>query len=354
MTDIFDKILKNGESIFLNDAALDFEFIPSVLLHRENQQAYIGESIRLLEKGRNGINLFIHGHPGIGKTLATRYILRQVEENTDEISTFYINCWKHNTSYKIIVELCNLLNHKFIGDKSTHELINEIKPRLNKKPIVICLDEVDKLENDDVLYFILEEVYKKTLILITNERSWLDELDKRIRSRLYADLLEFKSYNYEETFDILKKRCEYAFYPSVINKTLIEIIAKKSHEIQDIRSGIHLLKESGNLAESRSSKIINEEDVNKAIMKLNEFKIRSSNDISKEKNELLSLVKDNSGKQASEIFKLYDKDISYKTFRRRLEELQNSKLITLENKQNASKGLVTYVYFGLIKNLNEF
>ena len=45
--------LSNNESIFLNDAALDYNFIPSILLHREGQQSYIGDSIRLLEQNRN-------------------------------------------------------------------------------------------------------------------------------------------------------------------------------------------------------------------------------------------------------------------------------------------------------------
>jgi Cdc6-like AAA superfamily ATPase len=73
--------------------------------------------------------------------------------------------------------------------------MNDVKKILNRKSLVFCLDEVDKLENYDTIYFILEDLYKKTLILITNERSWLDELDKRIRSRLYAELLEFRAYN---------------------------------------------------------------------------------------------------------------------------------------------------------------
>ena len=74
--------LYGNESIFLNDSALDFNFIPQVLIHRENQQAYIGNSIKLLEQNRNGRNLFIFGNPGIGKTLATIYVLKQVEENS--------------------------------------------------------------------------------------------------------------------------------------------------------------------------------------------------------------------------------------------------------------------------------
>jgi len=346
--------LAGNETIFMNEIALDYSFIPPILIHRENQQAYIGNSIKMLEQKRNGKNLFIYGNPGVGKTLATRYILKQVEENSNEILPIYINCWKHNTSYKITLELCNLINYKFIGDKPTDELMKIIKPILNKKSLVICFDEIDKLENHDILYFILEDIYKKTLILITNERSWLDELDKRLRSRLYAELLEFKPYNYKETFDILKKRAEYAFYPNVINKNLIEIIAKKTFELQDIRAGIYLLKESGNLAESRSSKVINNDDVENAIKKLQDFKIRNSKEISNEKNELLELVKNNSGRAASDLFKIYNRDISYKTFRRRLEDLASSRLITLEDKSIGAKGKITYVYFGISKSLNEF
>ena len=346
--------LQGNETIFMNDIALSYDFIPKEIPWRENENHYIAECIKPLFNDRNGKNLFIYGSPGIGKTLAVKSVFLELEEKTDEISSFYINCWKHNTTHKVIIEICNLINYKFIIDKSTNELMNDLKKILNKKPIVICLDEADKLENSNILYFILEDLYKKTLILITNERSWLDELDKRVRSRLYAELLNFKEYNYEETFDILKKRAEYAFYQNVINKELIEKISKKSYELKDIRSGIYLLKESGNLAESRSSKIINEDDVNNAIKKLNEFKIKSSNDVGKDKNELLELIKNNSGMPANELFKLYNKDISYRTFRRRIDDLVNSRLISVENKQSGDKSNVSYVYFGITKSLNEF
>ena len=187
--------LSNNESIFLNDAALDYNFIPSVIMHRESQQAYIGNSIRLLEQNKNGRNLFIFGSPGIGKTLATKYVLKQVEENSEEILPVYINCWKHDTSYKILIEICNLINYKFIQLKATDQLMNEIKPILNKKSIVLCLDEIDKLQDFSILYYFLEDIFKRSLIFITNEKDWINSIDKRLSSRLYADKLEFKSYN---------------------------------------------------------------------------------------------------------------------------------------------------------------
>ena len=273
--------LAGNETIFLNDIALSYDFIPKEIPHRENEHHYIATCIKPLFINRNGKNLFIFGSPGIGKTLAIKSIFKELEETSDNILTFYINCWKHNTTYKIILEICSLINYKFAVDKSSDEILKNIKPILNKNSIIFCFDEADKLENHNILYFILEDIYKKTIILITNENSWINKLDNRIKSRLYSELLEFRAYNYEETYDILKKRSEYAFYPSVINKEALELIAKKTFELQDIRAGLYLLKESGNLAESKSSKKISLEDVNNAIKKLQEFQIKDDSEINK-------------------------------------------------------------------------
>lgn len=346
--------LKGNESIFLNDVALDYNFIPPVLLHRSNQQSYIGNSIKLLDQNRNGRNLFIFGAPGIGKTLATKYVLKQVEENSEEIIPIYINCWKHDTSYKIILEICNLINYKFIQYKATDQLMKDIKPILNKKAIVLCLDEIDKLQDFSILYYFLEDIFKRSLIFITNEKGWINRIDARLRSRLYADNLEFKPYNYNEILGILKQRIEYAFVKNVFEKDCIEEIAKETYKLNDVRAGIFLLKESGDIAELRSSKKISLNDVKKAISKLNDFKIKQDNELNEEQNEILELVKKHSGKEIKDIYNYYKKGMSYRTFRRRLEELKDAKLITLEEKSLGAKGKIAHVYFGINKSLSEF
>jgi cell division control protein 6 len=344
--------LGDNESIFLNDAALDYNFIPGVLMHREGQQAYIGNSIKLLEQNRNGRNLFIFGAPGIGKTLATRYVLKQVEENSENILPIYINCWKHDTSYKILLEICDLINYKFIQYKATDQLMKDIKNILNKKAIVLCLDEIDKLQDFSILYYFLEDIFKRSLIFITNEKEWTDTIDTRLKSRLYANNLEFKPYNYNEILDILKQRIEYAFVKNVFEKNCLEEICKKTYELNDVRAGIFLLKEAGDIAEQRASKKISLDDVKKAINKLPDFKIK--NDLDEEQNKILELVRKYSGKPIRDIYNYYDKNVSYRTFRRRLEELNNAKLITLEEKSLGARGKVAYVYFGLNKSLAEF
>ena len=350
----FKNHLKDSESLFLNPIALDYDYQPKLVPHRENQQFFIASWIKPLFQSRNGKNVFVFGSPGIGKTVSIRHVLKELEEETSEIIPLYINCWKKNTAYKILIEICALLDYKFIHDKTTDELLEIITKILNKKSSVICLDECDKLVDTDLIYNLLESLYRKTIIIVMNDKYWLNKLDLRLKSRLLPELLEFKPYTYEQTLDILKQRASYAFVENTFNKDVLENIAKKTYELKDIRTGLYLLKESGDFAESRASKKIEIKDIEYTIKKLENFKIKNSKDLSNETNEILELIKKNSGKQTTELFKLYNKDISYKTFRRRLEELKKANLITIEEKSKGIKGKSTFVYFGTLKKLDEF
>ena len=351
---IFDNALRDEESLFLNPVALDFEFIPPIVKFRENNQQYIATCIKPLLQKRSGRNLFIFGTPGIGKTLASRHVLKEMNEETDEIIPVYINCWKKDTSYKIALHICELINYKWTQNKKTDELLKEIAKILNKKSVVFVFDECDQLKDYTALYSILEDVYKKTVIMITNEKSWHDNLDIRLKSRLNLDLLQFKPYNLQETKEILKQRVEYAFAPGVFDMNNLDLISSKAFELSDVRTGIYLLKESGDIAEGLSSKKISQEHVKQALEKLDKFKVRSSADLSNEENELLNLVRNNSGKTATELHKLYSKEVSYKTFRRRLEDLNKARLILIEEESKGIKGRSTIIKANSIKKLTDY
>lgn len=356
MTDVFDKIPNDRESIILNEIALSYDFIPKEIPHRENENHYIATCIKPLMNNRNGKNLFIFGTPGIGKTLAVKSVFREMSEKgiDEEVRPIYINCWKYNTPYKITLEICRQIEYKFTHNKTIDQLITIIGKQLSKKSAVICLDECDKFSDQEILYNIFESIFRKTIILITNEKNWINNLDPRIKSRLIPELLEFKPYNYKETYDILKKRSEYAFIPNTANKDVLTLIAEETFKFKDIRTGIYLLKEAAELAESKLRNKILKEDVKTSLSKLDKFKIKSSKELEKKEDELLNLIKENSGKTARDLFKLYNKDISYKTFRRRLEDLRKANLIYIEEQFLGAKGKVSIVNYGSLKRLSEF
>lgn len=352
---LFDDTLKAGESLIKNEEALDFEFVPKLMPYRENQHRQIAECIKPLLAGRNGSNLFVSGSPGIGKTAAVKSVFRELEEETDEILAIYINCWQKNTTYKVILGICEELEYRFTQNKKTEELFKVVKAMLNKQPVVFAFDEVDKLEDTDFLYSILEDIYKKSIIMVTNYREWLITLDPRIKSRLNPELLHFNNYNEKETQGIIDERIKYAFVPGVWEQAAVRRISSKTYELKDIRQGIFMLREADIAAEKESSKKILERHAEEAISKICEFDAKDPEELEEDTRLALETVKSNSGKKIGELFEIYRKkggSKTYKTFQRKIEKLEKAKFIETSKTAGGALGNTTIVTYN--KKLSEF
>ncbi|MFH1399277.1 MAG: AAA family ATPase [Candidatus Woesearchaeota archaeon] len=354
---LFKDMLSSDQTLFKNPVSLDYDFLPKMIPHRENEQQRIATCIRPLFNARNGRNIIIFGKPGVGKTAACRHVLQELEEQTDDITPIYINCWQKNTNYKILIEMCAILNYKLTHNKKTDELLDIVVKLLNKKSAGIVFDEVDKVDNYDFLYQLLEGLYRKCIILITNFKEWVVTLDDRIKSRLVPEMLEFKPYTLAETRGILKERVEAAFYPQVFENEAFELIAQKTCQLQDVRSGLYLLKESATLAEDQSQKKVDTATVKKAISKLEEFKIRKSTELDDETRVILNIIKTNSPNKIGDLFKAYQQQggkMVYKSFQRKVKRLEQGKYITVSKTHGGKEGSTTIVTYSETKKLTDF
>lgn len=338
---IFGDILKSDETIFKNPVALDYDYIPKAIPFRDQQQHHMASCIKPLLQDRSGRNLFIHGPPGIGKTVACRHVLKELEETYDEVEPIYINCWQKNSSYKVMIGICDHLGYKFTHNKKTDELFNVVKEFLNKKSVVFVFDEIDKVEEYDFLYWILEQIYKKSVFLITNYKEWLLNLDERIKSRLTAEMLEFRPYTLPETREIVQQRVGYAFKDNVVDADVIESVVKKTYEMQDIRKGLYLLREAGNLSEDKSIRKVTMEQIAAAIRKLDEFTINKEEGLDDEMRKIFELIKKHPDSRTGELYDIYLNNggkSSQKTFTRKLNRLEEGKFIVLEKSGGGSDG----------------
>jgi len=357
MGDLFKNILGSNETLFKNDVALDFSFQPKLVPYREKEQRFIASCIKPLFDEKSGKNIFIFGQPGVGKTVALKHVLSELEEETEDINALYINCWQRNTTYKIVLEICDMMGFKFVQNKKTEELFKLVKQTLNKKSVVFVFDEIDKLQDLDFPYMILEDVYRKTIIMITNYKDWIVNLDERIKSRLMPEIIEFKPYSYDETKGILKQRVEYALHQNVLSDDALELIARKTFELQDIRTGLHLLKEAGLIAESKSSRKIILEHAKSALNKIDEFTIKKSEYLATDEKLILDLVKSNSGRKIGDFFKMYQNNggkLVYKSFQRKIDRLEKNKFITVEKTAGGNEGNTTIIRHNSEKKLTEF
>jgi len=354
---VFDKILRAEESLFKNVDALDPQFVPKIVPFREEQQRAIEYAILPLFSDRNGKNLVLHGLPGVGKTVACKKVLQELEDKTDEILPLYVNCWQKNTSYKVALSICEQLGYRFTQNKKTDELFDDVVKLLNKKKAVFVFDEIDKAEEFDFLYTLLEEVYRKAIILLTNFKSFLDELDDRIKSRLLPELVEFKPYTLDETKGILKQRVEYAFHPNVWETDAFLEIAKKSAELKDIRAGIQLLKDAGDKAEMKASRKVTPEHASEAIQKLEEMGVKGSTDLLDDDKVMMETIKKHSNTRIGELYREYQDaggDKTYKTFQRRMKNLEEQGYVALTRQEGAGGNTTIVEYKEKTKRLTEF
>jgi len=336
---LFDNMLKDNESLFKDEDTLDFDYLPELLPYRENQQQYLAECIKPLIQGRQGKSLLISGAPGIGKTSCVKFVFRELLEMTDDVKPVFINCWKKQTTNAVLADVANQLGAIGAQFKNNEELWDAVQKGLKRfKGIVLAFDEIDKAKEHDFLYQIIENVPRFTILLITNERDFLANMDTRIRSRLVVEELEFPAYKKAEVAGILEERKKYAFVSGVWSKEAFEMVIEKCCSKGDIRTGLVLMREAGRSAEKEASKRITVEHVMKS--KAGILDIQAS-DLDEREKRVLSVIKENRGVETGKLAELLKEEglnIPDSTLRRVLQKLDKGGYIFREPAQAEGGG----------------
>ncbi|MEM4369322.1 MAG: AAA family ATPase, partial [Desulfurococcaceae archaeon] len=227
--DIIEEIIrKRGlvSRIFANREILHPDYIPDTLPHREREIAKLAEILVVSAKGEKPSNVFLYGLTGTGKTVVAKYVVKKLTEKVAtlgvKLNYAYVNTRKVDTAYKVFSQVASS-----IGLRVPHTglALSEIYRRyVNALDSwgglhIVILDEIDyfvKKNGDDVLYRLLrinEDLSraKVSIIGITNNLYFVENLDPRVKSSLGEEEIVFTPYNAEQLFTILKQRAEKAF-----------------------------------------------------------------------------------------------------------------------------------------------
>ena len=274
----FEELLKR-QSLFKDEGKLDINYIPNDLPHRDKELSILSQLFLGLITNPNSISrrILITGKTGIGKTVTVKSfgnILESVSKKRDiNIKYAHVNCRKERTSYKVLIRLIQLLDHRFpkrgYSSQDLLDILIEFLHRYNIH-ILVVLDELSYLINkhEDLIYSLtrinddnFEGEQRLSIIGIVRELSCLNNLDNSTMSTLQRNILKFKNYSESQIFDILKYRSDNSLKKNVLSDKMIKMISEITASSGDIRHGLNIIWRSCKIAESKNLKYVNAECV---------------------------------------------------------------------------------------------
>jgi archaeal cell division control protein 6 len=279
--DIF-KRAKEGRVLFQNRDALSPEYIPDELPFRESQTRQVAQILAPALHGSKPSNLLLYGKTGTGKTAVARLVVEklQAQDASKQIATCYVNTRISSTEYRTLAKIADSL--PIAEDKKipgTGLSIGAVLERIfttikeNNIHLILVLDEIDYLVNgygDDILYQFTRagenvEPGFFTMVGISNDLKFKDELDPRVLSSLGEEELVFPPYTTEELHAILTARSRIAFKPGTVPDAVLNLCAALAgSEHGDARRAVDLLRVAGEIAEREGIHKITEDCIKKA------------------------------------------------------------------------------------------
>ena len=257
---IFDSFDNN--TIFRDKAMLQANYKPDQIIHREEQIKQIASILAPVLRGEKPSNLFLYGKTGTGKTLSINYVSEELQkrhkkESSVKLRIEYLNCKLKkvsDTEYRILAEFIKKLGGTVpqtgLPTQAVYAKFIELIDS-EKQLIILVLDEIDqavKKISSDFLYNLTRlnpELSKTQLCIvgISNNLTFLDELDPRVRSSLSEEEIVFPPYNAIQLQDILSKRAEKSFKENVVGEGVVQKCAAfAAREHGDARRALDLLR----------------------------------------------------------------------------------------------------------------
>ena len=291
--DPVERLLDNadqGHTIIKNPNVLRHDYIPKRILHRDKQQELVTQSLIPLYRKSIPPNLLVYGKPGTGKTLVIKKVLNQIQNRVDKnsyrIKIVFTNAKEQSNLYNVLVDLGRQLGlkpKKTPDDKlwlpntglSISEVFNRILYIIEKNKInsVFVIDEIDHLAKlvdktgKDILYSITRANLKLkngslSLIGISNDVRFKEELDPRVISTLSEEEFVFPAYQTNEIKEILEDRVPLAFEENTVTSGALNLCASMAcREHGDARRAIKLLDVAGKIAELKQDRTITDEHI---------------------------------------------------------------------------------------------
>ena len=293
------------DRILINPSLFHEEYFPVNIMGREAQLQMLELCLLPAKQRKKPLHAWIFGRSGTGKTTIAKCLLKQLEKET-HITATYINCWEYNSFYAIVDKL--IRDFRILGAEKLHTTykMERLQEYIGKRPLLILLDEIDRLPSRDrnSLLYNLCSIENAGLFCICDNRTVLFSLEDRVKSRLSPKQIEFTPYSTDNLIDILKQRANLALNPEAWDYKILEKIASLSEG--NARLGIQILKNAAYNAENEFAGSIKIKHINRGFVHARNFKKKAIlNKLTAHHRLLYELVKERKEIQSGELWKAY-------------------------------------------------
>lgn len=279
--------------IFRDEDMLREDYQPDSITAREDELAVYMSALQPVINGAQPRNIFLYGKTGVGKTAVSRYLLNQLQRDTEQyddikLSVYWLNCTNLSSSYQVAINLVNQLRPPDEQISTTgypqQRVFDILYDELNQigGTILIVLDEIDHIgSNDEILYEIprarsngyLTEA-KPGVIGISNNFGFRDDLSPKVKDTLCEEEIHFPPYNAPELRAILTKRTTTAMYDDAVDDAVIALCAAiAAQDSGSARQALDILYKSGELARLNDETRLTEAYVHQARSKLEQSQV---------------------------------------------------------------------------------
>jgi cell division control protein 6 len=268
--------------VFADESVLKEDWQPEILPEREPELEEIRNALAPATRGVNAHNLFLYGKTGQGKTVAIDHEVELLQEYADSENNLNLSVIKtsannQTTSYQLCAHLIKEIRGKSkkpsgIDQQSMFDLLYQEISNL-EETVIIVIDEIDAIGSNDELLYELPRARKNgyieeqwvSIIGISNNLQFRDNLSPKVKDSLYDSEIEFAPYNADQLTTILERRAERAFVEGVLDDDVIPLCsAFAAQDEGSARQAIRLLYKAGELALNRGKETIFEQHVREA------------------------------------------------------------------------------------------
>ncbi|MFC7157939.1 Cdc6/Cdc18 family protein [Halomarina halobia] len=282
MTDTDDLFIRE-DPIFVNKELLEINHLPDEgrIVGRDEEIGQLANAVNPAIFGQSPSNVLIYGKTGTGKSLCAKYVsgrlIQTAEEEGITAAYAYVDCAQDSTETQAVQTIASALNDPDLTDInipdkgiSTATYYKRLWKILDMRydVVLVILDEIDKLDNDDILMQLSRagEAGKLTeckvgVIGISNKIKYKDRMDERVKSSLCEREFVFPPYDAQQLGNIMQARSD-AFREGVLDDSVIpRAAALAAREHGDARKAIDILRYAGEIAQSTDANTVREEFV---------------------------------------------------------------------------------------------